>query len=460
MQEKMKNIHFIGIGGVGMSGIAKLLLEMGYKVSGSDLKESDLTRKLSKLGATIYQGHNQGNINGADVAVVSSAIPKNNPEVIAAQEKQIPIWQRAQMLAFLMRKQKGIAVAGAHGKTTTSSMIATILEKNNYDPSIVIGGVVNDLGLNAKLGRGKYIVAEADESDGSMLKLDPVVSVITNIEDDHLDHYGSIERIIEAFKDFVNKAPSDGFSLLCLDNPNIRAIQKDLSVPTLTYALENDADYMAKEIKSENLSSSFQVWKRGEMLGEISLKIPGIHNIYNALAATAVCLELGLKFTEIKDALASFSGVQRRFQVIGQIGNTMVVDDYAHHPTEIKATLQAAREGWKGRIVAIFQPHRYTRTKHLEQEFAKAFSNADVIILNDIYSAGESPIPGVTSDKLRTVIQQYENREVLLFNAKNEIIDHLLPRTKHGDLIITIGAGDIWMVAKELASKLPSIIGA
>jgi len=458
VEETMKNIHFVGIGGVGMSGIAKVLLEMGYHISGSDLKESEMTKKLEALGAVIHQGHDGKNLNGASVVVVSSAIPKTNPEVIAAQERHIPVWQRAEMLAKLMGEKKGIAVAGAHGKTTTSSMIASILEGSHYDPTIVIGGVVNDMGVNAKLGRGEYLVAEADESDGSMLKLDPVVAVITNIEDDHLDHYGSMENIMQAFKEFINKIPQEGFVLLCNDNSNIQEMKKDVKVKSLTYGLTEDADYIAKEIGMENLSSSFQVWKRGEKLGEINLRIPGLHNVYNALAATAVCLEQGLSFEQIKAALALFSGVQRRFQIIGRIKDTLVVDDYAHHPTEIRATLRAAREGWKGRIITVFQPHRYTRTKLLEQEFIRAFSQTDKLILNEIYSAGESPIPGISSDRLRLAIEKQENKEVELFSSKEETVNYLLENVQEGDLIITVGAGDVWMVAKELAYKLKNTI--
>lgn len=458
MEETVKNIHFVGIGGVGMSGIAKVLLEMGCHVSGSDLKESEMTKRLKSLGAVIYQGHDGKNLNGADVVVVSSAIPKTNPEVIAAQERHIPVWQRAEMLAKLMGMKKGIAVAGAHGKTTTSSMIAAILEKSQFNPTIIIGGIVNDIGVNAKLGTGDYLVAEADESDGSMLKLDPKVVVITNIEDDHLDYYGSMENIMVAFQKFINKIPEDGFVLLCNDNTNIQKIKKDLKGKVLTYGLA-DADYTAKEIKMENLSSAFQVWEKDQLLGEVTLRVPGLHNVYNALAAMAVCLEEGLSFEQIKTVLAGFSGVQRRFQIMGRVKDTLVVDDYAHHPTEIKATLQAARAGWKGRIITVFQPHRYSRTKLLEEEFARAFSQADVLILNEIYSAGEEPIPGVSADKLRLAIEDFEHKKVQLLATKEEIVDYLLPRIQDGDLVITVGAGDIWLVAKKLAEELKKTAG-
>jgi len=458
VQQNMKKIHFVGIGGVGMSGIAKVLLELGYHVTGSDLKQSELTNKLSNLGAKIYQGHAAENIDGADVVVVSSAIQKTNPEVKAAQEKQIPIWQRAQMLAFLMARQKGIAVAGAHGKTTTSSMIATILEKSGYDPSLVIGGVVNNMGFNAKLGQGEYLVAEADESDGSMLLLDPVITVVTNIEDDHLDHYGSMENIIAAFKKFINKLPKQGFALLCADNAQIREIKDELKVKVITYGVENQADYLAKKIKMVNLASSFEVWCKGKLLGEISLLVPGLHNVYNALAAVVVCLEEGLSFAQIKQALASFGGVQRRFQIVGRSLDVLVVDDYAHHPTEIKAALQAARDSWQGRVIAIFQPHRYTRTKLLEKEFAKAFSAAHLIILNEIYSAGEQPIPGVTAEKLCLSIEEHEGRKVKLLSDKEELVEYLLTIVKPGDLVMTIGAGDIWQVGQHLSARLAQSI--
>lgn len=455
----MENIHFVGIGGVGMSGLAKILLEMGYHVSGSDLKESEITKRLKDLGAIIYRGHDKKNLNGASVVVVSSAIPKNNPEVIAAQEKQIPVWQRAEMLARLMREKKGIAIAGAHGKTTTTSMISMILERNGFDPTIVIGGEVNDIGSNAKLGNGEYLVAEADESDGSMLRLDPTVAVVTNIEDDHLDHYGSLENIVKAFVEFINKIPPEGFALLCKDNINVQKIMDSLSVKTITYGLQEHGDYLAKEVKMSNLASSFQVWAYGKFLGEITLRVPGLHNIYNALAATAICLEQGVNFEKIKSSLALFSGVQRRFQIIGQINDIMVVDDYAHHPTEIKVTLQAARDGWKGRVIAVFQPHRYTRTKLLHDEFAKAFSQADIIILNEIYSAGEEPIPGITGEKLCLAVKEHEGREVALLATKEDIVEHLLKIVQPGDLILTIGAGDIWMAGKALVTKLKETIG-
>lgn len=457
--ETIENIHFVGIGGVGMSGIAQILLEMGYHVSGSDLKESEITRRLKGLGAVIHQGHDKKNLNGASVVVVSSAIPKNNPEVIAAQERQIPIWQRAEMLAKLMREKKGIAIAGAHGKTTTTSMVSMILEKSGLNPTIVIGGEVNDIGGNAKLGTGEYLVAEADESDGSMLRLDPHIIVVTNIEDDHLDHYGSMENIIEAFKIFISKVPAEGFALLCHDNINIQHIRKDLKVRTITYGLEEQSDYMAKEIKMDNLSSGFQVWAYGKLLGEIKLRVPGLHNIYNALAATAVCLEQGVSIEQVKEYLALFSGVQRRFQIIGEVNEILVVDDYAHHPTEIKATLQAARDSWKGRIIAVFQPHRYTRTRLLIGEFAKAFSQADIIILNEIYSAGEEPISGVSIQKLHLAMEEYEGREVIFLPTKEEIMDHLAQMAKPGDLIITLGAGDICQVAEKLVRKLKELIG-
>lgn len=459
VEETMENIHFVGIGGVGMSGIAKILLEMGYHVSGSDLKESEITRRLKELGAIIYQGHDRKNLNGAKVVVVSSAIPKNNPEVIAAQEKQIPVWQRAEMLAKLMQEKRGIAIAGAHGKTTTTSMISMILERSGFDPTIVIGGEVNDIGSNAKLGKGEYLVAEADESDGSMLRLDPTIAVVTNIEDDHLDHYGSLDNIIKAFTEFINKIPPQGFALLCKDNANVQKIMEELQVKTITYALEENADYLAKEIKMDNLSSSFAVWAYGRLLGTITLRVPGLHNIYNALAATAICLEQGVGFEQVKSSLALFSGVQRRFQIIGQIEEIMVVDDYAHHPTEIKVTLQAARDGWQGRIIAVFQPHRYTRTKLLHDEFAKSFSQADIIILNEIYSAGENPIPGITGESLGSAIEKYEEREVALLPTKKEIVEHLVKIVQPGDLVITIGAGDIWMVAQELVQRLKESTG-
>ena len=455
MQELFDHIHFIGVGGVGMSGIARVLAEQGKKVSGSDLKKSGITSGLEKLGAVIFEGHAAENLpQETEIVVVSSAIREDNPEVVEAKKRNLPIWQRAKMLAYLMRQKSGIAVAGAHGKTTTSSMIATILEKNAFDPTVVIGGIVNDLGINAKLGQGDYLVAEADESDGSMVNLLPLATVVTNIEDDHLDHYGTVENIRAAFVQYINQLPDNGFALLCWDDANIHLIKDKLSSRCLTYGINNEADYMAKDIAFAKLGSSFQVWQRGRNLGTIKLKIPGLHNVYNALAAAGVCLEIGMPFAKISQVLADFKGVQRRFQLIGNLdAETIIVDDYAHHPTEIKAVLQAARNGWQGRLIAVFQPHRYTRTKLLYQEFMQAFDAVDLLLMNTIYAASEDPIEGVSAEKLARDIAEAKGKEVLFFAEKEEIVDYLAANFATGDLIVTVGAGDVCQIGPCLLEK-------
>jgi len=395
--KKLDWVHFIGIGGAGMSGIAKVLLDLGYKISGSDLNVTETTKRLGKNGATVFTGHKASNVQkGIDVVVVSSAIPEDNDEVKKAQEFNIPVIQRAEMLAKLMENQKAICVAGAHGKTTTTSMIALVLEKNNLDPTVVVGGELNDIGGNAKLGRGEYLVAEADESDGSFLKLLPWATVVTNIEDDHLDHYGTLENIVEAFRQFINLGSPQGFSILCIDNTFVKKLADQIPGKLITYGIQENAQYTAKDIVYEGLLTKAKIYFNDNLLGTLELNVPGKHNISNALAAISIGHQLGIDFQDIKEALKGFKGVQRRFQLIGKVNNVQVVDDYAHHPTEIKATLEAARNSHSGRLIAVFQPHSYTRTKFLAKEFAASFKAADKVILAEIYSAGEKPIPGVS----------------------------------------------------------------
>lgn len=446
-------IHFIGIGGAGMSGIAKIFMSLGYKVSGSDLKESEALNRLRNTGATVHIGHKASNVIGADIVVLSSAIPTNNPEYIEAIESHIPVVHRADMLGQLMLPQKGIAVSGAHGKTTTTSMIAHILEKNGLDPTIIIGGEVNDIGGNANLGKGEYLVAEADESDGSFLKLKPYIGIITNIEDDHLDHYKNMENMIEAFKQFIYNLKPDGFAVLGTDNINVRKVAEGIDREYVTYGIDYPADYMAKNIKLNGLESQFDLYLKGEFLKTVELSVPGLHNIYNATAAAAVAHKIGVDVESIANALKTFHGVQRRFQIISREKSIMVIDDYAHHPTEIKATLKTARACAKEKIYAVFQPHRYTRTKLLAEEFGEAFNDVDEVIITKIYSAGEKPIPGVSSELICDVVKKH-GKNVTYIEEKEDIPEYLIKKLMPGDMVITIGAGDINKIAYRLAKML------
>ena len=448
-------IHFIGMGGAGMSGLATVLLSMGHQVSGSDLNSSANTRRLAKMGAVCYTGHSADHVGDADLVVVSTAIPPTNPELTVAREREIPVMHRGQLLAALMHGRRGIAVAGAHGKTTTTSMVALVLEKNNLEPTILIGGELTDIGGNAKLGQGEYLVAEADESDGSFLKLDPVVAVVTNIEDDHLDHYGTVENIVAAFREFLGKVPPGGLAVLCGDDPVVQSVKQECSGEVITYGLSTpDADYTAQNLSFNGFGSAADVYYRGEILGRLELSVPGRHNILNAMAAVAVGRWLGLSYVDIAGALACFRGAGRRFQLLGEECGVRVVDDYAHHPSEIMATLQAAQQAAPGRVIAVFQPHRYTRTALLKDRFGRAFSQADVIIINDIYSAGEKPIDGITAQVLVKAVEDYEGRPVLYLATRQEIVDYLASNTRPGDLVLVMGAGDIRQAGVELVKKL------
>ncbi|MGI6587546.1 MAG: UDP-N-acetylmuramate--L-alanine ligase [Peptococcia bacterium] len=455
MYEKEK-IHFIGIGGAGMSGIAQILLELGYNISGSDLQVSEITERLVSLGAVIYLGHHENNLDqSVYTVVVSSAIPLNNPEVVKAKSLGIPVIQRAEMLSRLMKRQKGIAVAGAHGKTTTTSMIAFLLEKNNFDPTVVLGGEFNDIGGNAKLGQGEFIVAEADESDGSFLKLNPTITVVTNIEDDHLDFYGTQEKIKSAFYEFILKTPPDGFVVLCLDDPGVAQLVPEIEgkVKLITYGFSS-ADYVARDLRLEGFVTKFSVENRGKVCGEITLKIPGKHNVYNALAAIAVGMECGLSFTDIAKSLCDFRGVQRRFEKVAEIDGIHIYDDYAHHPSELKATLAAAKTVGAQRVVAVFQPHRFSRTQFLKQEFGTAFLDADVLVMTEIYSAGEKPLNGVSSHLLLEEIQKQTGQKIEYIPDKNSIAGQLVEMVQPGDLVLTLGAGDICSIGVALRDLL------
>jgi UDP-N-acetylmuramate--alanine ligase len=454
MYKKIKHIHFVGIGGIGMSGIAEVLLNLGYQVSGSDMKESDTTERLRKLGGKISIGHRPENITAPHVVVISSAVKNDNVEVKAAREKQVPVIPRAEMLAELMRLKYGVAIAGAHGKTTTTSMVATVLAAGGIDPTVVIGGKLNSLGTNAKLGQGEFLVAEADESDGSFLKLSPTIAVVTTIDAEHLDYYKDIDEIKAAFLAFINKVPFYGVSVLCLDQPHIQALIPLVEKRYRTYGMSSQADYQAKEVSLKPLGSRFKVLHRNQDLGWFELSVPGVHNINNSLAAVAVARELDIDLEVVRKALREFSGVQRRFQIKGEVDGIIVVDDYGHHPTEVKATLAAAAAGLERRVVVVFQPHRYTRTQHLLEEFFTAFNQADKLIVTDIYAAGEKPIPGVSGQALYEGIKRYGHKDVAYIAEKEKLADHLTTVLKKGDLMITLGAGDVWKVGEQVLEKL------
>ncbi|MGQ9557434.1 MAG: UDP-N-acetylmuramate--L-alanine ligase [Desulfurispora sp.] len=450
-----RNVHFIGIGGAGMSGLARILLELGHLVTGSDIQESGTVQKLRALGIPVAIGHRAENIGSAGLVVVSTAIRPGNPELVAAGEKNLPVWHRGELLAALMDLKRGLAVAGAHGKTTTTSMLALVLEKNHLDPAIVVGGEVKDLGTNAKWGGGEYLVAEADESDGSFLRLAPWCEIITNIEDDHLDYYGSLENIRRAFGRFMERVRPGGVVVACTDDPGVRAVLAGYRGTHLTYGLhDGQADYTIRQIELSPGCSRGEVYKRGQRLGQLKLAVPGRHNLQNALGVVAAADFLGLDFAAVARVLAGFSGAGRRFQLLGEVHGIRVVDDYAHHPSEIAATLRAARQLGFARVVAVFQPHRYTRTALLQERFATAFQDADLVIVSDIYSAGEDPIPGVHAAGLAEQIRLKQRSGVQYLAGREEILAYLLQNARPGDLILTLGAGNIWQTGRELVQCL------
>lgn len=459
-------IHFVGIGGIGMSGIAEVLVNLGYAVSGSDLKESDSTRRLASLGAVIRTGHEASHLqllgDEANVVVVSSAVPTSNPETLEAHRRGIPVIPRAEMLSELMRMKFGIAIAGSHGKTTTTSLVATVLRHAGLDPTAVIGGKLPQLGSNARLGQSEYLVAEADESDGSFLHLTPTIAVVTNIDPEHLDHHGTLAQLKNTFVQFINKVPFYGLAVLCLDHEHVQSILPFVQKRYVTYGLTPLAQYRATHVAFQGMNTSFRVMHKQKTLGEVRLPLPGMHNVLNALAVWAVCDFLGVSFSAYQQALASFQGVGRRFTIRGEHEGILVVDDYGHHPAEIRATLQGARTGFPDkRIIAIFQPHRYTRTRDLMQDFARAFNDADMVVLTDIYAAGESPLPGITARHLAELIQNYGHRRVLYVPKRTEVASALLPHLQpHNDLIITLGAGDIGHTGEELLALLRKSNGA
>ena len=416
---------------------------------------------MADKGATIFIGHNEDNVEGADLIVVSSAISESNLEIRSAKTKKINIIKRAEMLARLMDNKYGIAIAGTHGKSTTASMIGLLLEKNGFDPTIVVGGELNNSKNNAKLGKGNHIVVEADESDGSFLELNPHIAIVTNIEDDHLDHYENMENILKDFGKFINKVPDNGRIILCKDCDNVKELVKQYRRSHISYGIFTEADLMAKDIELDKLNSKSKIYWRSEKIGELYLKVAGYHNILNALAAIAVALELGISFTEIAKALETFQGVHRRMEIVASTDNNiLIMDDYAHHPTEIKATLSSLRSSWQNRrIIAVFQPHRYSRTKLLAEKFGKAFFDADCVIIGDIYSANESPISGISGETIFREIKKINHRQIKYLPSKDNILSYLYEIIQPGDIIITIGAGDIWTVSQELAKQLKKTKG-
>lgn len=437
-----------------MSGIAEVLLNLGYRVSGSDLNRSETVARLEGIGGKIHIGHRPEHIGGAQVVVVSSAVAKTNPEVRAAEERKVPVIPRAEMLAELMRLKYGVAIAGAHGKTTTTSMVASVLAEGGLDPTAVIGGKLNAFGSHAKLGKSDLLVAEADESDGSLLKLSPTIAVVTTIDREHLDFYGNLEKIKAAFIEFLNKVPFYGLSILCLDQEAIQGMIPRLQKRVLTYGMNTQADLIGQHVVQNGWETRFEVRYQEKSLGEFQIPLPGLHNVYNALASIGVAIELEVDLERVRRGLSEFTGVERRFQRVGEKNKIMVVDDYGHHPTEIKATLSAARAGWGRRVVVAFQPHRYSRTRDLMEEFSTAFYEADGVFVIPIYPAGEDPIPGVSGEGLAEELKKHGHREVFFCPTQDALVERLSHYVRPGDVVLTLGAGDIWKAGKALLENL------
>jgi UDP-N-acetylmuramate--alanine ligase len=455
MFERKHQVHFVGIGGIGMSGIAEVLLNMGYSVTGTDQAESETTRRLARLGASVLIGHSHEHVTtGIDVVVISSAVKMSNPEVARARELRIPVIPRAEMLAELMRMKYGVAVAGTHGKTTTTSFIADVLARAGLDPTVVIGGKLRALGTNARLGQGKILVAEADESDGSFLMLSPTVAVVTNIDPEHLDHFGTIESVEQAFLEFIHRVPFYGRAVLCLDHPRVRALLPQVRKPYVTYGTTPEADWVASNITVEGLNTRFEVRHGNLHHGPVVLQMPGRHYALNALAAAIAACEVGVPFNTVREALAQFGGIHRRFEVLGEINNILVVDDYGHHPEEVRATLRAAREGFQRRLVVAFQPHRYTRTRDLFNDFLSAFDDAERLFVTEIYPAGEDRIEGVSGDALYQALRRRGHLDVEYRASRESLEAALLDTIRPGDLLIVLGAGDIYKVGEEILQTL------
>lgn len=454
---KKQKIHFVGIGGVGMSGIAEVMLNLGYPVSGSDLKASNVTRRLKKKGARIFYGHGRKNVEDADVVVVSSAINKNNPEILAAQTKKIPIIQRAEMLAELMRFSKyGIAVAGTHGKTTTTSLVASVLYEGGYDPTMIIGGKVNSIRANARLGKGDFMVAEADESDGSFLKLSPSIAVITGIDREHMDYYQNFSEVIKTYLTFANKVPFYGAVICCVDHPTVKRLIPKIDKRVITYGFSEEAELNARNLVSKGIQMSYDLFIEGEKRERIILNLAGNHNVLNSLVAIAIALEVGIPLKKVQKALKNFKGIQRRCDVLLNNRSITIIDDYGHHPEEIKVTISAVRQAFNGRLITLFQPHRYTRTHDLFSEFMESFDETNVLLMTDIYSAGETPINGVNAKKLAQAIEENRKRDVFYIPKNKKIVDEVLKFIQPGDVLLSLGAGDVTHIGRECAKRLKS----
>ncbi|MDI6802394.1 MAG: UDP-N-acetylmuramate--L-alanine ligase [Bacteroidota bacterium] len=460
MFSSIKKIHFVGIGGIGMSGIAEILLDQNFIVSGSDKSLSEITERLAELGAEIFENHSASNIkDDVDALVYSSAVPLDNPEVVEAKRRKIPVIRRSEMLAEVMRLKYGIGIAGTHGKTTTTSMVSLVLLEGGLDPTVIVGGRLDGFGgSNARLGKGDFIVVEADEFDRSFLSITPTIAVLTTLETDHLDCYRDLEDIKSAFVQFVNKVPFYGFVVLCLDEPALQEIMSQLSKKKIiTYGLNPQADIQAVDIKFQKDKSEFTLLKDRTELGRVTLKSPGVHNVQNALAAISVGIELGIPFEKIKSGIEKFTGVYRRWEKKGEINGISVYDDYAHHPTESKVTLAGAKQGWRRRIVCVFQPHLYSRTRDFYEEFGKSFLLSDVLVVTDVYPAREEPIQGVSGELITNAAKQFGHKDVHYVPNKIDVPNYLMKIVKPGDIVITMGAGDIYKYGNEFLNKLKSV---
>lgn len=451
---RVKHVHFVGVGGVGMSGIAEVLINLGFAVSGSDIKRSETTDRLQKLGGRMHVGHAASNIEGADVVVLSTAVPRDNPEIVAAHARMIPVIPRVEMLAELMRMKFSVAVGGTHGKTTTTSLIAAVLSAGGLDPTVIVGGRIKAMESGARLGASQYVVAEADESDGSFLKLSPTITVVTTVDEEHLDYYSGLDEIKRAFTRFANSVPFFGCSIVCLDQQNIQAIIPDISRRVITYGLAGQADVHVLDVEATGGASAFTVLAGGREAGRIEITMPGLHNVYNSLAAVAVGLELGVPFGDIARALKDFQGISRRFEIKGEAGNVLILDDYGHHPAEIRTTLSAAVSKWHRRLVVLFQPHRYTRTQKLAEDFGRCFYDATVLLVTGIYAASEAPIEGVSGANIVEAAHRSGHRNAEYIESMDALYDRAMEIVKPGDVVLTLGAGDIHKVGEKMLAAL------